>query len=98
MTQASASIPATALPTSLVAGLCQAVPGLTAATGLRRLTGGSSHETWSFDGVFAGESGPMPLILRREFSHSLFEMTSQTEFALMNQLCPSSEHLAHVAS
>lgn len=86
MTQASASIPATALPTSLAAGLCQAVPGLTAVTGLRRLTGGSSHETWSFDGVFESECEPTPLILRREFSHSLFEMTSQTEFALMKQL------------
>lgn len=86
MTQASAIASAAAPSTSLAAGLCQAVPGLTAATGLRRLTGGSSHETWSFDGVFEGESVATPLILRREFSHSLFEMSSQTEFALMNQL------------
>lgn len=33
--------------------------------GLRRLTGGASRETWSFD-LAAGGSGPVPLVLRRD--------------------------------
>jgi aminoglycoside phosphotransferase (APT) family kinase protein len=40
-----------------------AIKGTTAIAGLKRLSGGASQETWSFDAV--GPSGTTPLILRR---------------------------------
>lgn len=39
------------------------MPGATGIANLRRLSGGASQETWSFDATTAGE--PVPLILRR---------------------------------
>lgn len=39
------------------------IPGATGIAGLRRLSGGASQETWSFDATTEGE--PIPLILRR---------------------------------
>ncbi|MBW0105082.1 phosphotransferase family protein [Pseudonocardia sp. KRD291] len=35
-------------------------------TGLRRLAGGASRETWAFDAVPEGGSAPVPLVLRRD--------------------------------
>ena len=52
-----------ALTKSLEAVVCARVSGATGVTGLRRLSGGASQETWSFDATTAGE--PIPLILRR---------------------------------
>jgi len=39
------------------------LPGARGIAGLRRLSGGASQETWSFDA--ATDAGPLPLILRR---------------------------------
>src|SRR3989338_5795099 len=39
------------------------IKGATGISGLKRLSGGASQETWSFDATTAGE--PVPLILRR---------------------------------
>lgn len=53
---------------SLEAGLCAAlrrqIPQLDGVSGLRRLSGGASQETWSFDARAAGET--IPLVLRRK--------------------------------
>jgi aminoglycoside phosphotransferase (APT) family kinase protein len=48
---------------ALERAVTRAIAGLTSITGLKRLSGGASQETWSFDG--AGATGTMPLILRR---------------------------------
>jgi aminoglycoside phosphotransferase (APT) family kinase protein len=51
----------------LAAALAQAVrchvPGTTGVAELRRLSGGASQETWSFDATTGG--APLPLVLRR---------------------------------
>lgn len=77
------------LAEQLVAALRPLLPGVVAVDGLKRLTGGSSHDTWAFDArmAAAGEGErPLPLILRREFAAPLFEMSLETEFALLRQL------------
>jgi aminoglycoside phosphotransferase (APT) family kinase protein len=54
---------------SLATGLAEALArslGTVAIEGLRRLTGGASRETWSFDAVTA-EGHRHPLILRQDF-------------------------------
>ena len=51
------------LEAALAAALRARLPGATGVAGLRRLSGGASQETWSFDAETAG--GPLPLILRR---------------------------------
>ncbi len=48
---------------ALEAAVTRAIKGVTSISGLRRLSGGASQETWSFDGN--GPAGAMPLILRR---------------------------------
>lgn len=72
----------------LAARLEEAVPELEDVRVLRRLTGGSSHETWAFDARVPdlGATAPAPLILRREFDHALFEMSLETEFGLLSRL------------
>jgi aminoglycoside phosphotransferase (APT) family kinase protein len=62
--------------------------GLSDVRGLRRLTGGSSHETWAFDARLTSESGVefVPFILRREFELPLFDMSIETEFELLRRL------------
>lgn len=53
----------------------------------RRLSGGASHETWAFDVKFADDSRPpLPLILRRNFSHDLIDARLDSEFALLEAL------------
>ncbi|MBI2799425.1 MAG: phosphotransferase family protein [Gammaproteobacteria bacterium] len=54
---------------------------------LRRLTGGSSHETWSFDVVREkAPSEPLGYVLRREFERSSNTQPLDTEFALLQRL------------
>lgn len=64
------------------------VPGMTDVKDLRRLTGGSSHETWSFNARLTGGSDDTftPFILRREFEQALFDMSLATEFELLRRL------------
>lgn len=72
----------------LAARLQAAVPKLEDVRVPRRLTGGSSHETWAFD-ARVRDLDPcdhVPLILRREFDHALFDMSLETEFALLGRL------------
>lgn len=52
-----------ALNDSLEAVVRARIDGATGISGLRRLSGGASQETWSFDAETAGD--PLPLILRR---------------------------------
>jgi aminoglycoside phosphotransferase (APT) family kinase protein len=52
--------------------------------GLRRLAGGSSHETWGF--VATGADGPIPLVLRREFERSLLDTDVRAEYELLRAL------------
>src|ERR1700686_4972423 len=55
-------------------------------TGLRRLTGGASRETWSLDAaVERGDraSETLPLILQRDVRGAAKELTRPTEFRLM---------------
>ena len=62
--------------------------------GLRRLTGGSSHDTWAFDlGAFdlgaldLGEGGAItPLVMRRNFAAASLDMSPQAEFDLLSWL------------
>jgi aminoglycoside phosphotransferase (APT) family kinase protein len=48
---------------ALAAAVRRGVPGATGIAELRRLSGGASQETWSFDATTGG--APLPLILRR---------------------------------
>jgi aminoglycoside phosphotransferase (APT) family kinase protein len=52
-----------ALQTSLEAVVKERIPGASGVEGLRRLSGGASQETWSFDAHQNGAA--LPLILRR---------------------------------
>lgn len=51
---------------------------------LRRLTGGSTHDTWAFDLHYGGEVEP--LILRRNLAAGSLELTPAAEFALLRWL------------
>lgn len=51
------------LESALAALLARRLPGATGVASLRRLSGGASQETWSFDATGAGTR--LPLILRR---------------------------------
>ena len=90
LASASGSTSTPDLATSLHEALRDAIPGLTGVGGLKRLSGGSSHETWAFDATreHAGDPAPatLPLILRREFNHALFDMSIATECALLSRL------------
>jgi aminoglycoside phosphotransferase (APT) family kinase protein len=48
---------------ALERAVCARIPGATGIANLRRLSGGASQETWSFDATTGG--APDPLILRR---------------------------------
>ncbi len=48
---------------ALERAITRAIAGIAAITDLKRLSGGASQETWSFDGT--GANGRTPLILRR---------------------------------
>jgi aminoglycoside phosphotransferase (APT) family kinase protein len=52
-----------AIAAGLRDALCARLPGVTGVSGLRRLSGGASNETWAFDGE--RDDAPLPLILRR---------------------------------
>ena len=52
-----------ALAAGLEAVVKERIPGASGVSGLQRLSGGASQETWSFDAVTDGER--LPLILRR---------------------------------
>ena len=52
-----------ALRRNLETAVCARIPGATGVGGLRRLSGGASQETWSFDAQTSGQT--IPLILRR---------------------------------
>ena len=72
----------------LAAALRPLLPGLVAVAGLKRLTGGSSHDTWAFDARLeeGGLARVQSLILRREFAAPLFEMSLEAEFLLLQRL------------
>ncbi len=54
-------------------------------SGLKRLTGGTSHDSWAFDA--ANSAGLRhALILRRDFSDALLDLPLATEFALLSRL------------
>ncbi len=55
---------------------------------LRRLTGGTSHETWAFDLYPDGRADqkPQAMILRRDFSQDHLDLTLATEFPLLKRL------------
>ena len=57
-------------------------------SGLRRLTGGTSHETWAFDLCTSAHAKEniRPLILRRDFSDDRLDLDLATEFALLQRL------------
>jgi aminoglycoside phosphotransferase (APT) family kinase protein len=58
-------------------------------SGLRRLTGGTSHETWAFDLHTDASGNPQTsrsLILRRDFSGDQLDLDLATEFALLQRL------------
>lgn len=55
-------------------------------THLRRLTGGSSHDTWALD-LTDGEAAPeTPLIMRRNFAANSLDLPPEAEFRLVNWL------------
>lgn len=57
-------------------------------SGLRRLTGGSTHDTWAFD-LASGSPGSRvvkPLILRRNLAHESLDMSPEAEFRLLRWL------------
>ncbi|MCB1667386.1 MAG: phosphotransferase family protein [Porticoccaceae bacterium] len=55
-------------------------------SGLKRLTGGTSHETWAFDLHENNQSDVMPLVLRRDFSADVLDLELGTEFSLLQAL------------
>jgi len=88
MSVARPDAPSESAGDGLAARLQTAVPELEDVRILRRLTGGSSHETWAFDARVhdLDHHDPVPLILRREFDHALFDMSLGTEFELLSRL------------
>ncbi|MGQ0624429.1 MAG: phosphotransferase family protein [Sporichthyaceae bacterium] len=52
---------------------------------LRRLSGGTSHETWAFDAA-CGDGPLTALVLRREFERGMLDTDNATEFALLGVL------------
>lgn len=79
---------ATGLPPGLVATLTERIgAGLGTVVrieGLRRLTGGTSHDSWALDAV-AGQA-VHPLILRREFGTEALDVSLAQECALLRRL------------
>ena len=67
--------------------IAERLPGASGITGLRRLSGGASQETWSFDA--ATTDGSQPLILRRRpggnasVAEGTLALTLETEAALV---------------
>jgi len=59
---------------------------------LRRLTGGTSHDSWAFDAFVGHVREPLPLVLRRNFSDRSLDLPTATEFELLRRL-----HAAGVA-
>lgn len=55
-----------------------------AVAGLRRLTGGTSHDSWACDADDGAQS--MALILRRDFSSTCLDLPLDAEFALLTAL------------
>ncbi|AWK76547.1 hypothetical protein CBI38_34845 (plasmid) [Rhodococcus oxybenzonivorans] len=53
--------------------------------GLRRLAGGTLHETWAFD-VHDSETGTEAFVLRREFDNATLDGNLRTEFDLLCDL------------
>ncbi|WP_427925097.1 phosphotransferase family protein [Streptomyces sp. cg40] len=54
--------------------------------GLRRLAGGTSHETWAFDAHDPAEGRTEALVLRRDFDHRPLDSDLGTEFDLLRDL------------
>lgn len=70
------------LPPRLAGVLSQHLGRCVDVQGLRRLSGGSSHETWSFE-LVEKERPAIPLILRREFERGMLDTDVGTEFELL---------------
>jgi len=73
------------LLTGLTAFVSEQMGRSVEATNLRRLAGGASHATWSFDAV-DGEELPTRLVLRQDFETPLIEAETSTEFDLLRAL------------
>jgi aminoglycoside phosphotransferase (APT) family kinase protein len=54
-------------------------------SGLKRLAGGSSHETWGFDAM-DDSLEQIPLVLRREFHSGMLDTDVAAEFGLLSTL------------
>lgn len=52
---------------------------------LKRLTGGTSHESWAFDAIDR-DGHRHTLILRRDFADALLDLSLEAEFALLSRL------------
>lgn len=73
----------------LAAGLTEVLTGHlgrpVTVSGLRRLAGGSSHETWALDAA-ATDGDVLPLVLRREFHSGMLDTDVRVEFTLLKTL------------
>lgn len=82
-----AATPSAALNAGLEKFLAESFREPVAVSGLKRLTGGTSHETWAFDlRVFGEHKQELPLVLRRDFGSQTLNLDLKTEFALVKAL------------
>ncbi len=97
MTEA-ALVAETALATNLASLVSEQLGTAVQIVNLRRLTGGSSHETWSFD-VLRDQRSAQPLryVLRREFARSSINSRLDVEFALLRVLSELGQPVARPA-
>lgn len=72
------------LRAGLEAYLSSAYEGKVSVAELRRLTGGTSHETWSFD--LLRNNAVTPLVLRRDFSGDPLHLSLSAEFGILRSL------------
>src|SRR6185369_8832783 len=77
------SMGAAELAERLARYLERAVGAPVTITGLRRLAGGASRETWAFDASIAGESEPRHLVLRRDPGPTSVDSDRAHEFAVL---------------
>ena len=70
-----------------VAQICgQILDGAANISDLRRLTGGTSHDSWAFDAKSEASPAGRALIIRRDFSDEILDVDLATEFNLLSQL------------
>lgn len=88
MTETAAGSGADDLAHALAACLANGGYADAHVSGLRKLTGGSTHDTWAFDLDYMADGARLsaPLILRRNLSTQSLDMEPQAEFALLGWL------------